>query len=109
MDEARISAGQTVLIVGASGGVGSFAVQLAAARGARVLATARADAAQKVRWLGATETLDYERCSVSDFVSNLAPGGVDVLFDLASDPESFAAHLELVRPGGRAISIRYAG
>jgi NADPH:quinone reductase len=108
VQESEIASGQTVLIVGASGGVGSFAVQLAAARGARVLATARADAAEQLRSLGASEAVDYGRASVAEQVAEIEPGGVDVLLDLISDPEPFAANLELVRDGGRAMSLRYA-
>lgn len=108
VQETEIVAGQTVLIVGASGGVGTFAVQLAATRGARVLATARPDAAEQLGSLGASETVDYGQASLAEQVAEIEPGGVDVLLDLISDPEPFAANLELVRDGGRAISLRYA-
>jgi len=108
VEETEVAAGQSVLIVGASGGVGSFAVQLAAARGARVIATARSDAAERLRSLGAAETVDYAQRSVAEQLPEIEPGGVDVLLDLVSDPEAFAANLELVRDGGRAMSIRYA-
>jgi NADPH:quinone reductase-like Zn-dependent oxidoreductase len=108
VEETGIAAGQNVLIVGASGGVGSFAVQLAAARGARVIATARSDAAERLRSLGAAETVDYTRRSVGDQLLEVEAGGVDVLLDLVSAPDAFAANLGLVRDGGRAMSIRYA-
>ena len=108
VEESGVAAEQKVLIVGASGGVGSFAVQLAAARGAQVIATARSDAAERLRSLGAAETIDYARRSVGEQLVEAEPGGVDVLLDLVSDPEEFAANLELVRDGGRAMSIRYA-
>ena len=105
---AEVGAGQKVLIVGASGGVGTFVVQLAAARGAQVLATARSDAAEGLRALGAAETLDYGQRPVAEQVAESEPGGVDVLLDLISDPEPFAANMGLVRDGGWAVSIRYA-
>ena len=108
VDETEIAPGQTVLIVGASGGVGSFVVQLAAAKGARVLATARPDVAERLRSLGAAEAVDYEQGSVAEQILEIEPGGVDVLLDLVSDPESFAANAELIRDGGRAVSLRYA-
>jgi NADPH:quinone reductase-like Zn-dependent oxidoreductase len=108
VEETGVAAGQKVLIVGASGGVGSFATQLAAARGARVIATARPDATDRLRSLGAAETVDYGQRSVAEQLSEIEPGGVDVLLDLVSDPEAFATNLELVRDGGRAMSIRYA-
>jgi NADPH:quinone reductase len=108
VEETGIAAGEKVLIVGASGGVGSFAVQLAAARGARVIATGRPDATERLLSLGATETVDYAQASVAEQLPEIEPDGVDVLLDLVSDPEEFAANLELVRDGGRAMSIRYA-
>ncbi len=108
VQETEIVAGQTVFIVGASGGVGTLAVQLAATRGARILATARPDAAEQLGSLGASETVDYGQASVAAQVAKIEPGGVDVLLDLISDPEPFAANLELVRNGGRAMSLRYA-
>lgn len=58
-DKARIEAGQRVLIMGASGGVGSYAVQLAAARGAHVTGVCRESKAAMVRSLGAETTIDY--------------------------------------------------
>lgn len=108
MRAAEVDAGQTVLVVGATGGVGSFAVQLAAARGARVLATARADAAGMVAELGAAETIDYTRGELASEVRLLEPDGVDVLLDLVSDPGPFQDNTALVRDGGKAVSIRYA-
>jgi NADPH:quinone reductase len=104
----EVDAGQTVLIVGATGGVGSFAVQLAAARGARVLATARPDAAAMVSALGAARAIDYADGEVADRVRRIEPDGVDVLLDLISDPDPFLANCALVRDGGQAASIRYA-
>lgn len=104
----RIDADQSVLIVGASGGVGLFAVQLAATRGARVIATARPDAERTVLEMGATSTIDYTHGSVADRVREIEPSGVDVLLDLISDPEPFAANAEVVRAGGQAVSLRYA-
>ncbi len=108
IDDTGVSAGQTVLIVGAGGGVGGFAVQLASIKGAEVLATARSDSTERLRSLGAAETLDYGRGPIAERVREFAPGGVDVLLDLVSDPESFSANVELVRDGGRAVSLRYA-
>jgi NADPH:quinone reductase-like Zn-dependent oxidoreductase len=108
VEETEIAAEQKVLIVGASGGVGSFAVQLAAARGARVIATSRPDAAEQLRSLGASETIDYGQRSVAEELSEIEPDKVDVLLDLVSDPEPFAANVELVRDGGRAMSLKYA-
>jgi NADPH:quinone reductase-like Zn-dependent oxidoreductase len=96
--------GTTVLVIGATGGVGSFAVQLAAARGATVIATVRPGDEDFVRGLGAAETVDYTADLAAD-VRARWPNGVDSLVDLVNrDPAAFAAVTELVRPGGIAVS-----
>lgn len=101
LDATEIGEGDTVLVVGATGGVGSLAVQLAAARGARVIATAQAgEEAEFVRGLGAAAAADHTG-DLAGRVRELAPGGVDVALHLAGDPSS---PLELVRDGGRLAS-----
>lgn len=91
--------GQTVLVNGASGGVGSYAVQLLAARGATVLATGTAADVDRLRDLGASAVIDYTAGPVADQVLADHPGGVDALvnlngFTLAEVP------LAAVRRGG---------
>jgi NADPH:quinone reductase-like Zn-dependent oxidoreductase len=108
VEETGIEDGQSVLIVGASGGVGSFAVQLAAKRGARVIATARSDAERSMIELGASATIDYAQGTTAEQVAAMEPDGVDVLLDLVSDPGAFAENGELVRDDGKAVSLRYA-
>ena len=108
LDEIGLRAGQTVLIVGATGGVGVFAVQLAAARGARVIATARPDADQWIRKLGAAETVDYTRGDYTGQVRAAYPGGVDAVLDLTLDPAGFAERTGLVKDGGAAVSVALA-
>ncbi|MFC4123643.1 NADP-dependent oxidoreductase [Nocardia rhizosphaerae] len=126
VDTAGIQPGQSVLIVGATGGVGSFLVQLANLAGAHVIATARGDATDQVARLGATETIDYTRprpadpdriesdpaayrdSSVTDAVHFTHPDGIDILFDLISGPADFARHATLVRRGGHAYSTTWA-
>lgn len=75
--------GETVLISGASGAVGSIAVQLARRRGARVLATCGSE--DKARWLldtvGADAVVNYRTTPLADFVASEAPGGLDCYFD----------------------------
>ena len=82
--------GKTVLMVGAAGGVGSFAMQLAAHAGAHVIAVARGDAADRMRTYGAVETVDHTTVSVPDAVQQTHPDGIDILVDLASDADGFA-------------------
>ncbi|GAB0101313.1 medium chain dehydrogenase/reductase family protein [Nocardia sp. JMUB6875] len=76
---AKVRAGQTVLVHGANGGVGSTLVQLARLAGARVIGTASARNAEQVRALGA-EPVDYRGDIVAQ-VRALAPEGVDAVFD----------------------------
>lgn len=76
-DVGRVQAGQRVLVVGASGGVGSFAVQIARAYGAEVTGVCRGDKADLVRALGATGVIDYTR---QDFTTG--PTRYDLIIDI---------------------------
>jgi len=100
--------GSTVLVLGATGGVGSFALQLAHLRGARVIASVRPGDEGFVSDLGASETVDYTGDLAGD-IRTRYPGGVDVAVDAVSyGDEPFRAIAELVRPGGVLISTRGA-
>ncbi|PZG21541.1 NADP-dependent oxidoreductase [Nonomuraea aridisoli] len=105
VEESRLDEGQTVLIVGATGGVGQAATQLAALRGARVIATATPDAADAMRRLGAAETVDHRGGSVADQVLAAHPGGIDAVFDLVSAAGDTAPLEGLLRPGGVICSV----
>jgi NADPH:quinone reductase-like Zn-dependent oxidoreductase len=94
---------KTVLIVGAAGGVGSFATQLAAQAGAHVDASARADAAGRMRAYGAAESFDHIAVSIPGAVRRAHPDGVDDVIDVASDRDGFATVASLVRPGGTGL------
>lgn len=97
-EHGQVTAGQRVLINGAGGGVGTFAVQLAKYAGATVIATASARSADAVRALGADEIVDY--------TAEPLPGGMDLVLNLAGiSPEAAAELAELVRPGGAAVSV----
>jgi NADPH:quinone reductase len=99
--------GKTVLIVGAGGGVGSFATQLAANAGARVIANVRSDAADRMRGYGAAETIDHTETPLADAVRRAHADGIDALIDLVNDAEGFAVLASLVRPGGTAVTTQY--
>lgn len=100
------AAGETLLLSGATGGVGNIVIQLAAARGAVVLATAMpGDEAAHVRALGADHVIDRTG-DIAAQVRAVAPGGVDVAMHLAGDPLALA---DLVRPGGRFTSLLNVG
>ena len=101
-------AGKTVLIVGAGGGVGSFATQFAANAGASVIANVRGQDAERMRAYGATETIDYAAIDLPDAVRQAHPDGIDVLIDVVdAEAPGFAALASLVRPGGTAVSTNY--
>jgi NADPH:quinone reductase len=94
-----------VLIVRAAGGVGSFAVQMAAAAGAHVLAVARGANSEYLRELGAAEVIDYEKEDPVEAVTSRYSSGVDVLVDLMGDRTTVQRLFEAVREGGRAACV----
>jgi NADPH:quinone reductase-like Zn-dependent oxidoreductase len=100
--------GRTVLAVGAAGGVGSFLTQLVAQAGAYVVAGAAAAEAGRMKGYGAVETLDRAATPLPDALARAHPDGIDVLIDLASDGQQFAALAGQVRRGGTAVTTRYA-
>jgi NADPH:quinone reductase-like Zn-dependent oxidoreductase len=98
----------TVLIVGATGGVGAYAVQLATRRGARVIATARQANEAFVRELGATETIDHTRENLVEAVRAAHPDGIEAIIDTVSDPEVLSRMAGLLKKAGRLASSVYA-
>jgi NADPH:quinone reductase-like Zn-dependent oxidoreductase len=91
--------GQTVLVNGASGGVGSFAVQLLAARGVTVVATGTAADRDRLLGLGAARVIDYTTGAVAEQVRAAYPAGVDALVNLAGNSAA-EVPLAAVRTGG---------
>lgn len=104
VDRGRLQPGETVLITAAAGGVGSAAVQIAVAAGARVVAVASPANHDYLLDLGASEVLDYHVADWAQQVRSVVPGGVDLLFDAIGGQTRDQA-LGAVRDGGRAISI----
>jgi NADPH:quinone reductase-like Zn-dependent oxidoreductase len=100
--------GETILIVGATGGVGSYATQLAARRGAHVIASARRTNEALVRKLGAAETIDHTTEDLVDAVRMAHPGGIDAVIDVVSDRKALGRISTLVNNGGRLASSVYA-
>ena len=88
LDTLGVGEGTTLFVNGATGGVGSFAVQIARSLGAHVVATARPGAEEEhVRGLGAVETIDWSAGDTGAAVRERHPNGVDALLDLVSDRE----------------------
>ena len=99
VDIAKLSAGQTVLIHGGSGGVGSFAVQIAKARGAKVIATASTANQELLKQLGADIAIDYTKTKFEDVAKD-----VDVVFD-AVGRDILTRSYPIVKKGGVITTI----
>jgi NADPH:quinone reductase-like Zn-dependent oxidoreductase len=100
-DHAKLTAGQRVLINGAGGAVGGYAVQLAKNAGAYVIATAGPRSSQQVKTTGADEVVDHTATEVTAAVTE----PVDVVLNLAPiDPAQLAALLTLIAPGGVLVN-----
>jgi NADPH2:quinone reductase len=108
LDASDPGPGDVVVIIGATGGIGSIATQLATARGATVVAITRAENHGYARELGAAETLDYEEGDVADVVRAAHPDGIAAVLDTAGDKEELGRLGELVRTGGHVVSMKGA-
>jgi NADPH2:quinone reductase len=106
---ARLKPGETLLVLGAAGGVGLTAVEIGARMGARVVAVARgADKLAVATAAGATEVIDTADPDLDLRAAFKALGGVDVVYDAVGEPAASAA-LRALRPEGRFIVIGFAG
>jgi len=99
IDDGKLTAGQTVLIHGAAGGVGMFAVQIAKAHGATVIGTASGKNEQFVRDMGADQFIDYTTTKFEDVVKN-----VDIVFDGVGG-ETGQRSYQVIKPGGVYITV----
>jgi NADPH:quinone reductase-like Zn-dependent oxidoreductase len=97
-EQAKLIAGQTVLVHGAAGNVGAYAIQMARRAGLNVIATANARDVEAVRGLGAQEVIDYGAVRFDDAVS-----GIDAVIDLVGG-EVQARSFTVLRPGGVLVS-----
>ena len=104
----HVAKGTTLLVLGATGGVGGFAVQIARDRGARVIGTARSSNESLARSLGVDEFIAYDRQSVPDAVRAAHPDGIDAALDLVDDDDAIEALATVVRGGGHVISTIHA-
>ena len=99
IETAKLEAGQTVLIHGGSGGVGAFAIQIAKARGARVIATASTANQEFLKERGADQAIDYKNTKFEEVVKD-----VDVVLDLVAG-ETLARSYGVVKRGGFIVSV----
>jgi NADPH:quinone reductase-like Zn-dependent oxidoreductase len=99
IDSARIDHGQTVLIHGGSGGVGSFAIQIAKVRGTKVIATASTAHQQLLKQLGVDQAIDYTTTKFEDLVKD-----VDVVLNCVR-ADALARSYGVVKKGGVIVSI----
>jgi len=105
----RLDAGESVLIHAAASGVGSAAVQLAHAAGARVFATASASKLDRVRGLGADVAIDYKTDDFAKTIERETDGkGVDVIVDFIGAPY-FERNLASLDFGGRLVEVGLLG
>jgi NADPH:quinone reductase-like Zn-dependent oxidoreductase len=104
LEAGGLQKGESVFILGASGGVGSCAVQLAAHRGARVIGLAGGRNHDYLRSLGADEAIDYERGDFIQSLGELLLQGADLVLDFHGG-DTLERGLLCARPGGRLVSI----
>jgi NADPH:quinone reductase-like Zn-dependent oxidoreductase len=99
IDTAKLSAGQTVLIQGGSGGVGTFAIQIAKARGAKVIATASTANQDLLKQLGADVAIDYTKTKFEDVAKD-----VDVVLDSVGK-DTLARSYGVLKKGGFIVTL----
>lgn len=99
IDTGKLSAGQTVLIHGGSGGVGTFAIQIAKARGAKVIATASTRNQDLLKELGADVAIDYTKQKFEDVAKD-----VDVVLD-SIGKDTLARSYGVVKKGGCIVTL----
>ncbi len=101
--DAKLQSGETVLVNGGSGGVGSTVVQMAKALGAKVIALAGSDAKMALcRELGADHALNYRSADLDAAIKKVAPGGVNVWWETTREPD-FDRVVAALGPRGRMI------
>ncbi|MEA2621484.1 MAG: hypothetical protein QOH61_394 [Chloroflexota bacterium] len=108
LDAIDAKAGDTLLVIGAAGGVGSYVTRLAANAGLTVLAATRSQSAEDLRDLGAAEVFDSGDTLVHE-VRARYPDGVTAIVDTFHDAEGLRSVAPLVRPGGWIVSPKAQG
>jgi NADPH:quinone reductase-like Zn-dependent oxidoreductase len=105
-DAGNLKEGQTLLILGASGGVDTLAIQLAKAHGAKVIGVASEKNHEYMKKLGADETIDYKDNHVGEAVKSIEPDGIDVIFHCSrGNALEQVIEARILKENGRLISI----
>lgn len=102
-----VSVGQLVVVMGATGGVGGYTVQIARSRGAQVIATVRGDTGEAHR-LGVDEVYDTEAVDAIDALHKAHPDGVDGVLDLVNGPDTIGRDADIIKSGGTLVSTIFA-
>lgn len=100
----HVTKGMTLLVLGATGGVGGFAVQIAHDRGVRVIGTGRSSSDAFARSLGVDEFIAYDRQNAVQAVKATHPDGIDAALDLVDDADAIKALTQIVHAEGRIVS-----
>jgi NADPH:quinone reductase-like Zn-dependent oxidoreductase len=108
MDAIQPRAGENIVVIGAAGGIGSFAVQLLKAAGARAIGVSRGINRDHVLSLGAAEFVDYQAGDPVQAIGEQHPQGVDAIVATVGDKELVGSYAALLHEGGRIASMRGA-
>ena len=101
--DAQLKAGESILVQGGSGGVGSMVLQMAKARGARIITTAGSDEkAELCRQLGADEVVNYRTGNLAEAVQQFSPEGVNVVWETQREPD-FDLIIQCLAERGRLV------
>jgi len=101
--DAKVKSGETILVIGGTGGVGSMVVQMAKIAGAKVITTAGSDAkAEAAKRIGADEVICYNKEPIGEAIARLVPEGVNVFWETRREPD-FDLAVAAMAPRGRMV------
>lgn len=106
LEFSRVAVGQRFVVMGATGGLGGYAVQLARARGAHVIATVHRHPDEAAQ-LGAEEAYDSSEVDVIDAITRKHPDGVDAVLDVVNGADAIRRDADILKAGGHLVSTLY--